>query len=81
MRGAKTSNPGTAAGKQLYEDSELIEDEAKLAAKIDEKRRVEDALRPMSMDINSNNDGGALTKNNSSQINPATEAGDRAAEE
>ena len=48
---------------------------------MEEKRRVEDALRPMSMDVNSNNDGGALTKNNSSMIHPATDAGDGAAAE
>ena len=58
-----------------------MEDEKKLAAQMEEKRRVEDALRPMSMDVNSNNDGGALTKNNSSMIHPATDAGDGAAAE
>lgn len=84
-RSAKgSSNPGTAGEgneKQFYEDPSLAGDEAKLAAEMDEKRRVEDALRPMSMDMTSNNDGGVLTKNNSSMIHPATEAGDGAADE
>ena len=50
---------------------------------MDEKRRVEDALRPLSMGLGSGDDGGGgvLTKNNSSMIHQATEAGDGAAEE
>ena len=50
-----------------------MEDEAKIAAELEEKRRVEDALRPMSMDIDDAPEDGELTKNNSSVIRPVTE--------
>ena len=80
-RSIKGSTAGEGNEKQFYEDPSLAGDEAKLAAEMDEKRRVEDALRPMTMEMTSNNDGGALTKNNSSMIHPATETGDGAADE
>ena len=72
-RGTRGKDEG--GNKEFYEDPTLVEDEARLAAELEEKRRVEDALRPMSMEMDTNNDGGALTKNNSSNIHPATEGG------
>ena len=43
---------GEGPQKQFYEDPSLAEDEHKLAEAIEEKRRIEEALNPMSLDFN-----------------------------
>lgn len=54
-----------------------------MALELEEKRRVEDALRPVSMDLDTpkGDGGGVLTKNNSSAITPVIEGGEDDAEE
>ena len=39
----------------FYEDPTLADDEKRLAKQLVDKQRLEDALRPVSMDIGSNN--------------------------
>ena len=78
-----SSKPQTAAGpagteeqkqpqKKYYEDPTLAEDEHRMNAELDEKRRVEELLRPASIDLNSPPGGQELSKNPSQSQNPHT---------
>ena len=61
----KPSPEGTSRQKTFYEDPTLSDDEKKAEEAAEEKRAIEEALRPATIDLNTPNENGAITKTNS----------------
>lgn len=82
------SNRGTAIeadeehkGKNFYEDPTLARDEIKLNDEIEEKRRIEEALRPQTIDMTSPKSGSLSKINSTSSVIPKSANADVIVEE